>query len=108
MKLAIRIFVGLAVALFLLSLPAFQFMGRELGAPVLPAAVAVVFFPAMVWLWRLSARPPGTRPKLTFAALIIVGLLGVAAGVFVTMLYVEVCIGMAKGDRLQPTVPPAH
>jgi hypothetical protein len=62
----------------------------------------------MVWLWRLSARPPSTRPKFTFAALIVLGLLGVAAGVFVTMLYVEVGIGMAKGDRLRPIVPPAH
>jgi hypothetical protein len=108
MKLAIRIFVGLALALFLLSLPAFQFIGRELGVPVLPAAVAVVFFPAMVWLWRLSARPPSTRPKFTFAALIVVGLLGVAAGVFVTMLYVEVGIGMAKGDRLRRIEAPAR
>ena len=108
MKLAIRIFVGVAVALFVLCLPALLIMGPEFGTSIPPAATAVVFLPAMVWLWRLSGRPPAARPRFTIAALVIVGMLGAASGAFVTMLFIEVSIGMAKGDRLQRIEAPAR
>jgi hypothetical protein len=44
MKLAIRIFVGMAVALFMLALPAVLMLGAEFTAPVPPVAMAAVFF----------------------------------------------------------------